>query len=271
MSAQPSQQKKISLTTLRQFKQEQNKFSCLTSYDSTFAHISSEAGIDVLLVGDSLGMVLQGLPSTVPVTQEQMVYHTRCVTQSKPHSLIMADMPFQTYSTPEKALKNASELMQAGADIVKYEGGEWLVSTTQYLSERGIPVCAHLGLTPQSATKLGGYHVQGRDPEVAEQMINAALAHEAAGADILLLECVPTQLAAAITDKVSCPVIGIGAGPYTDAQVLVLQDLLGITVGRVPRFSKNFMNGMESIQQAIKAYDSAVKEGRFPEEKHGFK
>ena len=262
--------KKISLDTLKRYKEQRQRFTCLTAYDSTFSHLVSQAGIDVLLVGDSLGMVTQGHNSTVPVTIEDMVYHTQCVARGNPHSLIMTDLPFQSYASPQEALLNATRLMQAGAEIIKYEGGRWLVETTQYLSDRGIPVCAHLGLTPQTVTKLGGYHVQGREPKVAQQMILDAKQHEEAGADLLLLECVPSQLAATITEQSSIPVIGIGAGPETDAQVLVLQDMLGITSGRVPRFSKNFMPGHDNILDALKAYDQAVREGQFPEDKHGF-
>jgi len=259
------------IQTLRAFKEAGEKFTCITSYDATFSHVVSAAGVDVILVGDSLGMVLQGHDSTLPVTMEQMIYHTESVKRGNQGALIMADMPFMSYATPEQALDNAALLMQAGAHMVKIEGGEWLCETIHMLSERGIPVCAHLGLTPQSVNKLGGYKVQGRESAQADEMVAHAQAQEQAGADIILLECVPSELGEKITHSVSTPVIGIGAGAGTDAQVLVLHDLLGITPGRRAKFVKNFMTEADSIEGAIEAYINAVKNGQFPAAEHIFK
>ncbi len=258
------------IQSLRACKEAGEKFTCLTSYDSTFSHIVASAGVEVILVGDSLGMVLQGHDSTLPVTMEQMIYHTEAVKRGNQGALIMADMPFMSYATPEQALKNAALLMQAGAHLVKIEGGDWLCETISMLSERGIPVCAHLGLTPQSVNKLGGYKVQGREAAQAEEMIAHAIAQERAGADLILLECVPSQLASKLTQSISAPVIGIGAGPGTDGQVLVIHDLLGATPGRRPKFVKNFMAESGSIEGAIKAYVDAVKNSEFPADEHSF-
>lgn len=258
------------IQSLRACKEAGEKFTCLTSYDATFSHIVGTAGVEVILVGDSLGMVLQGHDSTLPVTMEQMIYHTEAVKRGNQGALIMADMPFMSYATPEQALDNAALLMQAGAHMVKIEGGDWLCETIRMLSERGIPVCAHLGLTPQSVNKLGGYKVQGRESSQADEIIAHAIAQERAGADIILLECVPTSLATRLTKNISAPVIGIGAGSGTDGQVLVIHDLLGITPGRRPKFVKNFMAGSDSIEGAIKAYVDEVKSGQFPADEHSF-
>jgi len=261
---------KVSLTTLNKIKAAGKKFAVLTAYDATFAQLLSQAGIEVLLVGDSLGMVIQGCDSTVPVTTEQMVYHVQAVARGNRGSLIMADLPYMSYATLQTALDNATQLMQAGAHIVKLEGGAWVVETVAQLCRRGIPVCAHLGLTPQSVDKLGGYKVQGRDPKQAEQMLSDAVALEQAGADILLMECVPSALAAQISQSLSIPTIGIGAGPGTDAQVLVLHDMLGIATDYAPKFVKNFLAENNSVQQAITAYAAAVKEGSFPDTEHSY-
>lgn len=262
--------KKHSLTTINNAIKQGKKLSCLTAYDSTFAHAASEAGIDILLVGDSLGMVIQGHTSTVPVTLEEMKYHTHCVTRAKPYSLIMSDLPFMSYSKPDDALRSAAELMQSGAEIIKLEGGEWLTPIIEYLSTRGIPVCAHLGLTPQTVAKLGGYKVQGKTPEQATQLFEDAQRHISAGADMLLLECVTYSAAKAIAEYSPIPTIGIGAGDTTDAQVLVLQDMLGVTAGHTPKFSKNFLSSHDSIQAAIESYHKAVTTGEFPTAKHWF-
>lgn len=261
----------LTLPGLRERKRKGEKFSCLTAYDAAFSHLVSSQGIDVILVGDSLGMVLQGKDSTLPVTMEDMEYHTACVAEGNQGSLIMADMPFMSYDRHATAMDNAARLMRAGAHLVKLEGTDWMAPTITALSERGIPVCAHLGLTPQFVNKLGGYRVQGRDSAAAELMVEHAQILEAAGADLILLECVPTPLADWITAAVKAPVIGIGAGPNTDAQVLVLHDMLGVTPGRRPRFVKDFLAETNSIQDAVKAYDTAVKNGQFPGEEHGFK
>jgi 3-methyl-2-oxobutanoate hydroxymethyltransferase len=260
----------ITIQTLRAKKQSGEKFTCLTAYDSTFAHLASTSGIDILLVGDSLGMVLQGHDSTLPVTMEDMIYHTQCVRNGNQGSLIMADMPFMSYATPEQAMDNAALLMQAGAHMVKLEGGDWLCETIALLGERGIPVCAHLGLTPQSVNKLGGYKVQGRDQAQADLMVEHAQALCASGADIILVECIPSVLGKRLTQALECPVIGIGAGKDTDAQVLVLHDMLGITAGKTAKFVKNFMQDGRNIREAIEAYAAAVRSGEFPGIEHGF-
>ncbi len=259
------------INTLRKCKDAKQKFAVATAYDATFAHLASSAGIDVLLVGDSLGMVLQGKDSTVPVTLEQMCYHTEAVNQGNQGALIMADMPYMTYANPDQAIDSAAQLMQAGAQMVKFEGGAWLVETVRLFSERGIPVCAHMGLTPQYVHKFGGYRVQGREESAAKQMLEDALAMEAAGADLLLLECVPSPLAKTLSESVKIPVIGIGAGPDTDAQVLVCYDMLGMNPGHTPKFVKNFLVEGRTIQQAFGAYAKEVKEGIFPGIEHGFK
>src|SRR5690554_258279 len=261
----------ITINTLRDYKARGEAFAALTAYDAAFAQVLSEAGVDVLLIGDSLGMVLQGNDSTLPVTLEDICYHVSCVAAGNRGSLIMADMPFMTYGTLPDALNNAAELMRAGAHMVKLEGTDWMRDTISALSERGVPVCAHLGLTPQYVNKLGGYKVQGRDEKQADLMVEHACELEAAGADVILLECVPAPLAARITQAVKAPVIGIGAGNGTDGQVLVLHDMLGVTTGRKPRFVKNFLAETDSIPEAIAAYAKAVKDRSFPAEEHTFK
>ena len=258
------------INTLHKCKQAGEKFAVVTAYDATFAHLASDAGIDVLLVGDSLGMVFQGKESTVPVTLEEMCYHTQAVIKGNQGSLVMVDMPFLSYGTPEQALTSAQALMQAGAQMIKLEGGAWLVDTVEMLSERGVPVCAHLGLTPQYVHKFGGYKVQGREDAAAKQMIADAQAMEKAGADILLLECVPSELAKTLTESVSIPVIGIGAGSDTDGQVLVCYDMLGMNPGHIPKFVKNYMIEGRTIQQAFEVYAQEVKNGAFPAAEHGF-
>jgi 3-methyl-2-oxobutanoate hydroxymethyltransferase len=261
--------KKVSVETLQQCKATGERFSCITTYDALFARQVNQAGIDVILVGDSLGMVLQGHDSTIPVTIEQMEYHTRCVSRGNSRSLIMVDMPFMTYADTASAVKNATRLMQAGAHMVKMEGGAWLSDTINTLVCGGIPVCAHIGLTPQSVNTLGGYKVQGRNAAQAEQLVNDAIALEKAGAQILLMECVPAALAARVDNALVIPTIGIGAGNQTTAQVLVLHDLLGLNPCPA-RFVRNFMEGAGSIQQALENYDLSVKTGTFPEAKHTF-
>ncbi|MGB0467380.1 MAG: 3-methyl-2-oxobutanoate hydroxymethyltransferase [Pontibacterium sp.] len=261
---------KITLHTLTALKQAGEKFTVLTAYDACFAHLISEAGNEMILVGDSLGMVLQGNDSTLPVSVEEMAYHTACVARGNQGSMIMTDLPFMSYATPEQAMESAATLMAAGGQIVKLEGDAWLADTVTLLSERGVPVCAHLGLTPQAVNKLGGYRVQGRDSTSAQKMIEDAVLLEQAGASMLLLECVPSLLAREITQAVDIPVIGIGAGPDTDAQVLVMHDMLGLTPGRLPKFVKNFMADTDNVQAAFKAYADAVKTGSFPGPEHGF-
>ena len=260
---------KVTVNTLQAHKEAGEKFAVITAYDACFAQRVDEAGIEAILVGDSLGMVLQGNDSTLPVTVDDMAYHTQAVSRGSNNSLIIADMPFGSYSTLPQALDNAAELMSAGAHMVKVEGGQWLLETISALTERGIPVCGHLGLTPQSVNTLGGYKVQGRDEDSARVILEDARAVAAAGASLLVLECVPTDLASIITSGINIPVVGIGAGPGTDAQVLVLHDLLGLSP-HIPKFVRNFMAGQGSIQAALSAYNQAVQDGSFPAPEHSF-
>ena len=261
---------KITTATLRKFKQEGRKFTALTAYDASFAAAFDSEGVDVLLVGDSLGMVLQGHDDTLPVSVEEMAYHTRCVRRGISRSLLMADLPFMSYATPEQAMTNATKLMQAGANMVKIEGGQWLLETVSMLTERGIPVCAHLGLTPQSVHVFGGFKVQGRDADNDQRILDEAKALEGAGAQLLVLECVPASLAKQITEALQIPVIGIGAGKDTDGQILVMHDVLGISSGYIPRFSKNYLKQTGEIREAVKAYIDEVQQGQFPAEEHTF-
>ena len=268
----PSDIKSVNLTTLNKFKENSEKFTCLTAYESTMASVISDCGVDVILVGDSLGMVIQGHDSTLPVTMDQLIYHLECVVKGNQRSHIMADMPFMSYSTDDLGLENAKRLMQAGANSVKVEGGEWISTMAQVLSDRGIPVCAHMGLTPQTINRIGGHNVQGRDPSQKEKIINEAKTLEKAGAAMLLLECVPGDLAKIITDELKIPVIGIGAGVHTDGQIMVVHDLLGIScLEKPPKFVKNFMENSASIQDAIKNYVNDVKDLKFPSSNHTFK
>lgn len=259
----------VTLQTLKKMKKDGEKIAVLTCYDSTFSKISNQAGIDALLVGDTLGMVLQGNDSTLPVTIEHMAYHTACVKKGNSQAFIISDLPFMTYSSPEQALKNASILMQAGAHMVKLEGDIWLCEAIRRLTENGVPVCAHIGLTPQAVNVLGGFKVQGRTEEQAKQLLESAKKLEESGAAMLLLECVPSNLGEKITKAVDIPVIGIGAGANTDAQVLVLHDMLGFNE-KPAKFVRNFMEGQSSIEEAIKAYVIAVKDGSFPSAKHQY-
>ncbi|MEP0200610.1 MAG: 3-methyl-2-oxobutanoate hydroxymethyltransferase [Halioglobus sp.] len=260
---------KITISTLDKMKATGEKFVCITAYDATFARLVSDAGAETILVGDSLGMVLQGYDSTIPVTIDDMAYHTACVMRANPQSLVIADMPFMSYTTPEQTMAHATELMQAGAQMVKMEGGTWLSDSISMLVERGIPVCAHLGLTPQSVNAFGGYRVQGRTPKEAKSILADAVEIQDAGASLLVLECVPAPLATDISAKLDIPVIGIGAGPGTDAQVLVLHDLLGLSE-HTARFVENFMEGQPTIQGALKRFVEAVKSGEYPREEHTY-
>lgn len=261
----------ITLTTLQNRKQNGEKITMLTCYDATFAAAANEAGVDILLIGDSLGMVLQGHESTLPVSVADMAYHTACVKRGNREAMIVADLPFMANASLEQTLLNSAELMRAGAHMIKIEGAGWLTESIRQLADRGIPVCAHLGLTPQAVNVFGGYKVQGRSEAQARQLRADAIALEQAGAAMLLLECVPSALAAEVTQAVSIPVIGIGAGPDTDGQVLVLHDMLGLSLtGRTPRFVKNFMEGQPSIQAALSAYVQAVKAVTFPAPEHEF-
>lgn len=264
--------KKQTLHSLFALKQNQEPIAVLTAYDSTFAKLLSEQGVEVILVGDSLGMVMQGHQSTVPVSMSDMCYHTKCVARGNNSAFIVSDMPYMAYATAEQTFNNAALLMQAGANMVKLEGGHWLLDSISQLTERGIPVCAHLGLTPQSVDALGGYKVQGRDETGAKQILDDALALEKAGAKMLVLECVPQQLAKEISQALTIPTIGIGAGKDTDGQVLVLQDMLGLNADFKPKFVRNFMadDNTESVGDAIKNYVSAVKDKSFPAAEHSF-
>jgi 3-methyl-2-oxobutanoate hydroxymethyltransferase len=261
---------KITTASLLSMKQQGSKISTITAYDASFAKLFDQAGIHAILIGDSLGMVLQGQDSTLPVSINDMAYHTRCVKRGVEQSLIIADMPFMSYATKEQALKNAGLLMQAGASMVKVEGGAWLNETISALVERGIPVCAHLGLTPQSVNIFGGFKVQGRENEKAQQMINDALALQAAGAQLLVLECIPEQLGVDITKALTIPTIGIGAGRNTDGQILVMHDALGIACNYMPKFSRNFLKDTGDIKKAIELYISEVTAGNFPSDEHVF-
>lgn len=264
----------ISLTQLRQFKAQGRKFSCLTCYDASMAKAMEVAQIDTILIGDSLGMTIQGHDSTLPVTVEDMVYHTSVVRRGNQHALIMTDLPFMSYATLNDALQNSKRVMQAGAQVVKLEGGAWLAETVEVLTRNGIPVCVHLGLTPQSVHVFGGYKLQARTREAADRLIADCKAVVEAGAALLLLECVPSQLGLEIAQLFpEVPVIGIGAGADTDGQVLVVQDMLGLNFGRVARFVRNFMveqSGATAIVDAFKAYHAAVVDGSFPSPEHTF-
>jgi 3-methyl-2-oxobutanoate hydroxymethyltransferase len=261
----------VNVGTLRDMKEAREPIACLTAYDASFAELVDLAGTDVVLVGDSLGMVIQGLDTTVPVTVADMIYHSRCVARGLGRAFLVVDMPFMSYTTPTQALDNAVRLMQeGGAMMVKLEGGHGQVAVVEYLAEHDIPVCAHLGLKPQSVHKIGGFKVQGRQADAAQHMLDEARSLQSAGADVVLLECVPSALGAAIRATLHVPVIGIGAGPDVDGQILVLYDILGVTQGRTPRFVKNFQLGLDSPLEAIRAYVRAVKDRSYPAAEHGF-
>ncbi|UCG74196.1 MAG: 3-methyl-2-oxobutanoate hydroxymethyltransferase [Chromatiales bacterium] len=261
----------VNVSTLMRMKAEGEPIACLTAYDASFARLVDDAGTDVVLVGDSLGMVIQGHDTTVPVTVDDIVYHSRAVARSLRHAFLMADMPFMSFSSAQQALENAVRLMQeGGAMMVKLEGGASQVNIVEHLAGHDIPVCAHLGLRPQSVHKIGGFKVQGRENEQARQMLADARALEAAGADVVLLECVPNEVGKAIRDALNVPVIGIGAGPDVDGQILVLYDVLGITQGPMPRFVKNFMLDSATPIDACAAYVSAVKDRSYPAPEHCF-
>lgn len=252
-------------------KREGRRLVMLTAYDASFARTFEDAGTDLVLVGDSLGMVVQGHNSTLPVTVEDTAYHVACVARGLSKALLVADLPFQSDATPERALEAATKLLQAGAVMVKLEGAGHKLEVIRFLVEREIPVCAHLGLTPQSVLRLGGYKVQGRDDATATKLRDDARAVAEAGAAMLVLECVPTGLAQAITSDIAIPTIGIGAGPHCDGQVLVLHDLLGVNSGhRRPKFVKDFLAEAGSIAGAVEAFAAAVREGRFPDAAHSY-
>ncbi|MBI3714908.1 MAG: 3-methyl-2-oxobutanoate hydroxymethyltransferase [Betaproteobacteria bacterium] len=261
----------VTAPRLRDMKVRGEKIVMLTAYDASFATQCDAAGVDILLVGDSLGMVVQGHASTLPVTLDQMVYHSAAVARSAGHALVLADLPFMTFRDVAAALSSAHRLMaEGGAAMVKVEGAGYVLAVIQALVERQMPVCAHLGLTPQSVHAFGGYKVQGKSKVAAERLLDEAIAVEKAGASLLVLECIPADLAAQITQELRIPTIGIGAGVDCDGQVLVLYDMLGLTPGKKPRFSKDFLAGENSIEGAIRAYVSAVKKGAFPAAEHSF-
>jgi 3-methyl-2-oxobutanoate hydroxymethyltransferase len=263
--------KPVTLATVREMKTKGEKIACLTAYDYSFARLLDGAGVDLIMVGDSLGMTMQGHDSTLPVSVAEMVYHSRCAARGVKRALLVVDLPFMSYQqSPEQALTNAGRLMRkGGAQVVKLEGGVAMAPTVKFLTERGIPVCAHVGLTPQSVHQLGGYKVQGRDEASAQRIREDAKALEQAGAGLIVLEAMPAALAKTISQDLSIPTIGIGAGPDCDGQILVLQDMLGLTP-TPPKFVKNFMDGAGSIEQAVKNYVAAVKARAFPAPEHTY-
>lgn len=271
MSTQTDTGHRTSILDLQKKKREGEAIACLTAYDASFARVLDQAGVDVVLVGDSLGMVIQGHDTTLPVEMASMIYHTRCVAKGLKHSLLIADMPFLSFTSVSQAIEHAGALMkQGGAQMVKLEGSGDQAAIVKALTAEGIPVCAHLGLQPQRVHKIGGYRVQGRDQAMADKMLEDALLLQESGADLVLLECVPQNLAKTITDKLDIPVIGIGAGIHCDGQILVLYDILDISIGFRPKFSHNFMRDTGNIETAVKAYVEAVKSGTFPTQEHSF-
>nr|WP_233411150.1 3-methyl-2-oxobutanoate hydroxymethyltransferase [Rugamonas sp. CCM 8940] len=268
--AKPVATKAVTVTTLGALRAAGEKITMLTCYDASFASLMDRCGVEVLLIGDSLGMVCNGHHSTLPVTVAELAYHTAAVARGSKSALIVADLPFGAYGTPEQAFANAVQIMQAGAHMIKIEGGAWLAETVRFLTERAVPVCAHIGLTPQSVHQLGGYKVQGKTTESADALKADALALQAAGASMVVLEAIPSQLGKEVTELLNMPTIGIGAGPDCSGQVLVMHDLLGVFPGRKARFVKNFMEGQTSIDAAVTAYVTEVKDGSFPALEHCF-
>jgi len=261
----------VNISTLRKMKKEGEPIACLTAYDASFASLVDAAGTDLVLVGDSLGMVIQGHDTTVPVTVDDIVYHSRIVRRGLRRAFLMADMPFMSYSKPGQALDNAVRLMQeGGAMMVKLEGGDGQIEIVEHLARHDIPVCAHLGLKPQSVHKIGGFKVQGRAPDQVAEMRASAERLQNAGADIVLLECVPNEVGKLISGALAVPVIGIGAGPDVDGQILVLYDILDITQGRTPKFVRNFQAGCSSPLEAVSLYVRAVKDRSYPAPEHCF-
>ena len=262
---------RVTIPQLQERARSGEKLVMLTAYDASFAQISDAAGVEILLIGDSLGMVIQGHDSTLPVTLEQAEYHVRCVARGSQKALVLADLPFGSYQeSPAQAFASAARLMAAGAGMVKLEGGAHMVETTRFLVDRGVPVCAHIGLTPQSVHTLGGYRVQGKQEDAADRLVADAKALEAAGAAIVLMEAMPAAVAKRVTESLTVPTIGIGAGPDVSGQVLVVYDMLDIFPGRKARFVKNFMEGAPSAKAAIEAYVKAVKAKTFPGPEHSF-
>ena len=262
--------KAVTVGTLQALRASGQKITMLTCYDASFASLMDRCGVEILLIGDSLGMVCAGYTSTLPVTVADIAYHTASVARGNKSALVLADMPFGSYATPEAAYHNAVLLLQAGAQMVKIEGGAWLADTVRFLAERGVPVCAHIGLMPQFVHQLGGYKVQGKTIEGAEHVKHDALTLQAAGAMMVLVEAIPAALGRELTELLTVPTIGIGAGPDCSGQVLVMHDMLGVFPGRKAKFVKNFMDGQTSIDAAISAYVTAVKDGSFPALEHCF-
>lgn len=262
--------KKVTTSTLLQLKQKGEKIAALTAYDASFAKMFDEQLIDVMLIGDSLGMVLRGDEDTLSVSIDDIAYHTTCVRKGTNRAFVIADMPFMSYATTELTYTNAAKLMASGASMVKVEGGEWLISTISALVERGIPVCGHLGLTPQSVHVFGGFKVQGREQEQAQKIIDAAIELEKAGVQLLVLECVPSAMAKRISETLTIPVIGIGAGVDTDGQILVMHDMFGISANYMPKFSKNYLANCNDMRSAVSTYIDDVKAKRFPGPEHSF-
>jgi 3-methyl-2-oxobutanoate hydroxymethyltransferase len=262
--------KKVTTSTLLKMKQAQTKITALTAYDASFAKLFDEQGIDVLLIGDSLGMVLKGDDDTLSVTLDEVAYHTQSVKKGVERAFVVADMPFMSYSTPEQTYLSAAQLMRAGASMVKLEGGSWLLDTIKGLNQRGVPVCGHLGLTPQSVHVFGGFKVQGRDDLQAENILEQAIELERAGIQLLVLECIPTDLAAKISQRLNIPVIGIGAGAKTDGQILVMHDMFGISANYMPKFSKNYLQQSNDMREAVSQYIKEVRDESFPSDEHSF-
>lgn len=261
---------RIQINKLIKMKQSGEKITALTAYDASFSKLFAAAGVEVMLVGDSLGMVLHGEDSTLAVSVDDIAYHTKSVRKGAPDSFVIADMPFMSYSTPEHGAMNAAQLMRAGANMVKMEGGEHLVDSVKHMTQHGIPICAHLGLLPQQVNVIGGYRVQGKSKEQADQLIAAGKALQAAGAQLLVVECIPKQLGQRFSEELDIPVIGIGAGNQTDGQILVMHDMLGMNADYLPKFTKNFLAESRSLEQATQNFVAAVKDQSFPASEHSF-
>lgn len=262
--------KKVTTSTLLKMKQEGQKITALTAYDASFAKMFDEQGVDVMLIGDSLGMVLLGHDDTLAVSVDNVAYHTQAVRRATERAFVIADMPFMSYASEQQTYANAARLMAAGASMVKIEGGDWLLDTIVGLNERGVPVCGHLGLTPQSVHVFGGFKVQGRDDLQAERMLEQAIALEKAGIQLLVLECIPTDLGEKISQALTIPVIGIGAGVKTDGQILVMHDMFGISANYMPKFSKNYLEQTGDMREAVRQYIEEVQAGVFPGDEHSF-
>jgi 3-methyl-2-oxobutanoate hydroxymethyltransferase len=267
---QETERRAMTVPRLQHMREVGDKITMLTCYDASFAALLDRAGVDTVLIGDSLGNVLQGHATTLPVSLDDVAYHTACVARGNRLALVVADLPFGTYGTPAEAFANSVKLMKAGAQMVKLEGGEWLADTVRFLVERSIPVCAHVGLTPQSVHAFGGFKVQGKTEEGASQLLRDSLGMQTAGAQLIVMEAIPTLLASEVTKQLRIPTIGIGAGLDCSGQVLVLHDMLGIFPGKRPRFVKDFMHGQPGILAAVEAYVRAVKDGAFPGPEHTF-